>query len=137
GVRVVDYADPKNPKLISTLPNPQYTRAEDLVVRQVSTPSFTGVLAVVGIQQCFGSGHTDVFTGLMFYDVTDPSNPVHLADWGLPTGSIGCHENDFVQRPKDGKVLAGCARNLVDQEAGSTAIHVVDAADPHAPKQVS
>ena len=137
GVRVVDYSDPTQPTVIATLPNPQYTRAEDLVVRDVSTPSFTGVLATVGIQQCFGSGHTDVMTGLMFYDVTDPAHPALLSKWKLPTGAIGCHEVDFVQRPKDGRVLAGCARNLVDQEAGSTALHIVEITNPAKPKELS
>src|SRR5262245_36251103 len=37
GVRVVDYADPTKPTVIATLPNPMYTRAEDLVVRAVTT----------------------------------------------------------------------------------------------------
>src|SRR5205823_11163439 len=125
------------PKVVSKLANPMYTRAEDLVVRDVSTASFEGTLAVVGIQQCFGSGHTDVFTGLIFFDVTDPAKPVQLAKWGLPTGAIGCHEVDFVQRPSDGKVLAGCARNLVDQQGGSTALHIVDATNPKQPKELS
>jgi hypothetical protein len=137
GVRVVDTSDPTSPKLVAKLANPMYTRAEDLVVRDVSTASFTGTLAVVGIQQCFGSGHTDVFTGLIFFDVTHPAKPVQLAKWGLPTGAIGCHEVDFVQRPSDGKVLAGCARNLVDQQGGSTALHIVDATNPKQPKELS
>jgi hypothetical protein len=137
GVRVVDISDPTAPTVVSKLMNPQYTRAEDLTVRDVDTPAFKGTLAVVGIQQCFGSGHTDVFTGLMFFDVTHPANPTELSRWALPTGSIGCHEVDFVQRPSDGRVLAGCARNLVDQEAGSTALHIVDVTDPRAPKQLS
>jgi hypothetical protein len=137
GVRVVDYSDPAHPTMVSTLPNPQYTRDEDLVVRDVDTPSFKGVLAVVGLQQCFGSGHTEVVTGLQFFDVTKPAAPVKLSTWKLPTGSIGCHEIDFVQRPSDGKVLAGCARNLVDQEAGTTAIHIIDATNPSAPTELS
>ena len=137
GVRVVDTSDPKHPAVVSTLKNPRYTRAEDLVVRDVATPEFTGALAVVGIQQCFGSGHPDVFTGLMFFDVTKPAKPKKLSQWGLPTGSAGCHEVDSVQRTSDGLVLAGCARNLVDQEAGSTALHILDATDPRHPQERS
>jgi hypothetical protein len=73
----------------------------------------------------------------MFFDVTDPANPALLSKWKLPTGSIGCHEVDFIQRPSDGKVLAGCARNLVDQENGTTALHIVDVTNPTAPKALS
>src|SRR5712691_1371667 len=138
GVRVVDISDPTQPKLVSKLQNPQYTRAEDAEVRDVSTATFTGALAVVGIQQCFGSGHTDVFTGMMFFDVSDPTKPKKLSKWGLPTGSIGCHEIDFVQRSSDGKVLAGCARNLVDQlNRDSPGLHIVNATNPAQPKEIS
>src|SRR6266536_2814847 len=57
GVQVVD------------IPNPPFTRAEDVTVRDVHTPSFTGALAVVGIQACFGSGHeAEVVPGLRFFD---------------------------------------------------------------------
>src|SRR5262245_58974541 len=115
GVRVVDISHPTHPTVASTLVNDEFTRAEDVVVRHVSTPSFTGDLAVVGIQACFGSGHEgEVPTGLRFFDVTQAPHPQLLSEWDLPEGSIGCHEVDLVQR-QDGIALAGCARNLFDQ----------------------
>jgi hypothetical protein len=140
GVRVVDISHPTHPAVVSTLPNPQFTRAEDVVVRHVSTPAFTGDLAVVGIQACFGSGHEgEVPTGLRFFDVTRPDDPVLLSEWFLPPSSIGCHEVDLVERA-DGLVLAGCARNLFDQvdfETGAQipgAVKLVDATDPSHPE---
>jgi hypothetical protein len=139
GVRVVDISKPKHPKVVSTLEGPPFTRSEDVVVIDVSTPSFTGLLAVVGIQACFGSGHEgEVVPGLRFFDVTRPAHPSLLGHWDLPQGTIGCHEVDAAQRP-DGVVLAGCARNLVDhfETNGAVAVHFVDASDPSNPTTVS
>ncbi len=139
GVQVVDISNPQHPQVASTLPNPPFTRAEDVTVRDVHTPSFTGALAVVGIQACFGSGHeAEVVPGLRFFDVTHPRHPVLLAHWDLPQGTIGCHEIDAVQRA-DGRVLAVCARNLIDHinTGGAVAIHIVDATDPASPQAIT
>ena len=140
GVRVVDISHPTHPTVVGTLANDEFTRAEDVVARHVSTPSFAGDLAVVGIQACFGSGHEgEVPTGLRFFDVTDAAHPQLLSEWDLPEGSIGCHEVDLIERP-DGIVLAGCARNLFDQVDFNTGeqipggVKFVDASDPTSPQ---
>ncbi len=136
GVQVVDIADPSAPVVASTLPNPRFTRAEDVVVHDVDTPSFQGALALVGVQSCFGNGvENRVRTGLMLYDVTDPYEPSLLSVWFLKGFSAGCHEIDLVQRP-DGMVLAGCAQNLNDQIYGQTALDLVDVTDPRSPALV-
>ncbi len=139
GVQVVSISNSRHPHVVSTLANPAFTRAEDVTVLDVHTPSFTGTLAVVGIQACFGSGHeAEVVPGLRFFDVTHPAQPRLLAHWDLPQGTIGCHEIDAVQRP-DGKLLAVCARNLVDHlnTNGAVAIHIVDATDPSSPQAIT
>jgi hypothetical protein len=139
GVRVVDISKPNHPRVVSSLEGPPFTRSEDVVVIDVVTPSFTGALAVVGIQACFGSGHEDeVVPGIRFFDVTHPAHPSLLGHWDLPQGTIGCHEVDAVQR-SDGMVLAGCARNLVDHinTNGAVAVHFVDATDPSTPTTVA
>ncbi|MFJ9779057.1 LVIVD repeat-containing protein [Amycolatopsis sp. NPDC101161] len=135
GVQVVDISRPNRPRLVSKLPNPAYTRAEDVTVLDVHTPSFTGALAVVGIQACFGSGHeAEVVPGVRLFNVTDPAHPALLGHWDLPQGTIGCHEIDAVQRA-DGQVLVACARNLVDHRnsKGATALHLIDATNPAGP----
>lgn len=139
GVQVVDISRPARPKVVATLPNPAFTRAEDVTVREVRTATFTGAVAVVGIQACFGSGHEpEVVPGLRVFDVRRPAHPVLLAHWDLPAGTVGCHEIDAVQRA-DGRFLAVCARNLVDHErsGGATAIHLIDLTAPAAPRQLS
>ncbi len=135
GVQVVIIRNPAQPAVVSTLPNPPFTRAEDVTVLAIDTPAFTGDLAVVGIQACFGSGHeAEVVPGLRFYDVTHPAHPSLIGHWDLPQGTIGCHEIDAVQRA-DGMVLAGCARNLIDHfnSNGQDSVHIVDATDPAHP----
>jgi len=139
GVQVVDISHPKNPKLVSTLPNPPFTRAEDVTVLDVHTTTFTGALAVVGIQVCFGSGHeAEVIPGLRLFDVTHPNHPVLLSHWDLPQGTAGCHEIDAVQRA-DGKLLLSCARNLIDHRSsnGANALHLIDATNPASPQKIT
>jgi hypothetical protein len=138
GVQVVDISDPTAPTVVATLGNPKWTRAEDVVVRDVHTPWFSGALAAVGIQGCFGSGQRNqVFTGLEFFDVTYPRHPAQLGSWRLPLHRMGCHEIDLVQRA-DGMVLAGCAHNLYDQAlTSSPAVEFVDVSDPSRPRTVS
>ncbi len=131
GVKVVDYHNLGHPKLVSRLRNDTGTSAEDIVVRHVSTPSFTGDLAVTGIQVC-GDVEDPVFRGLQFFDVTDPKHPAELGRWTAPEFSVGCHEVDLVQRP-DGLVLAGCANLFAEQINGSDEVVLVDATDATTP----
>jgi hypothetical protein len=135
GVQVIRVVHPRYPQLVSTLANPSFTRAEDVVVIDVETGSFSGALAVVGIQSC---GGTEVVPGLRFFDVTDPTHPALLGHWDLPEGTVGCHEIDAVQRA-DGMVLAGCARSSIDHDVslGKDSVHIVDATDPSRPRTLA
>ncbi|MFC5175145.1 LVIVD repeat-containing protein [Nocardioides taihuensis] len=131
GVKVVDYHNLSHPRLVSRLQNDEGTSAEDVVVRRVSTPEFTGDLAVTGIQVC-GDVEDPVFRGLQFFDVTDPRHPAELGRWTAPEFSVGCHEVDLVQRP-DGMVLAGCSNLFAEQINGTGEVVLVDATDPNEP----
>jgi hypothetical protein len=136
GVRVVDFSDPANPAVVSVLRDPVSTTSEDVVVRSIATPYFTGDLAVVGIQGC----NERAFTGLQFFDVTDPTLPFQVGRWAAPVGSIGCHEVDLIQRA-DGLVLAGCANIFAElifegQEDVEDEVVLVDATNPYSPAKV-
>jgi len=99
GVKVVDVTDPANPVVLPRLAARTGTSAEDVVVRSVATATFTGDLLAVGIQRC-GSGaalNTQPF-GVEFWDVTDPSAPIKLSEFGVRTGVGGVHELDLFQR---------------------------------------
>ncbi len=133
GVKVVDVRNPHHPTRVSRLQNPAGTSAEDVVVRHVETDSFSGDLAVVGIQTCDDPAET-VFRGLQFFDVTDPSRPRQLGRYRVRDGTVGCHEVDLAVRP-DGGVVAGCANVFAEQIRGSDEVIVVDASDPSAPSK--
>ena len=66
GVQVVSLRDAAHPAVVSTLSNRPDTRVEDVVVIHVDAPSFSGELAVVGVQAC---SETEVAPGLRFFDV--------------------------------------------------------------------
>lgn len=89
GVKIIDISDLRAPRLIGTLASRMGTSAEDVVVRHVSTPSFTGDLLAVGIQRCdFENPDLDAQQfGAEFWDVTDPYHPVKLSELG--TSSFG------------------------------------------------
>jgi hypothetical protein len=131
GVKVVDIQRPDEPRLVSTLPNPPGTSAEDVVVQQVRTPAFRGDLAVVGIQDCGSGEHGDVFRGLMFFDVTNPERPVELGRWAVE--GHGCHEIDLTTTP-GGRVLAACANAFAEIAGDGPEVWVVDATDPRRPE---
>ena len=141
GVKVASFADPRHPKPLSTLAAPPLTRAEDVAVRHVQTTGFRGDLALVGLQTCKAPGRPDARTGFRLFDVTKPAAPVLLSEWLLPEGAVGCHEVDLVQRA-DGRILAACARNLLDQYDPQTraqtmpAVQLVDVTDPHHPTEI-
>lgn len=136
GVKVVDISKPRDPQLVSVLQNPEGTSAEDVVVVKANTPSFTGDLAVTGIQAC--DIFSDVPRGLQFFDVTDPTSPVELGFWDLPAPLIGCHEVDLMVAPGR-RVLAACANPFGDDlgreflGAPQPEVFVVDASDPANP----
>jgi hypothetical protein len=133
GVKVVDLTDPTAPRQVAVLQNPDLTTSEDVVVRPVSTPSFTGDLAVVGIQAC--GNQRPVFRGLQFFDVTDPTAPVALGRWEALHPTIGCHEVDLVAR-SDERVLAGCAIPFAEHYDAGEPVVIVEATDPTAPTKV-
>ncbi len=120
--------------MVARLQNPAATSAEDVVVRRVSTPGFSGSLAVVGIQACDWS--TGVFRGLQFFDVSKPRRPRLLGRWSSSRGGAGCHEIDVTTRGKD-RVFAACADAYAEQVSGKREVVVIDVTNPRKPVRTS
>ena len=106
GVRIVDVTDLGAPEFIGTLAEREGTTAEDLVARRISTPSFSGDLMAVGIQRCGDDPALDEQTfGFQLWSITNPYDPVFLAEVGVGTGSGGAHELELFQRGGKAYVL--------------------------------
>ena len=140
GVKVVDVSNPRAPQMVSTFAARFGTSAEDMVVRRVSTPSFTGDLAAVGIQRCFTADNEDLDRqrfGASFWDVTDPRNPRQLGFFGTSHGSGGVHELDIFQRgTRAYALLASPFREFFDPVPQGD-FSIVDITNPRRPVQVS
>jgi hypothetical protein len=136
GVKVVDVSTPSNPSLLGRVGNRNGTSAEDVVVRSVSTGSFTGDLLAVGIQRCGAASALDTqLFGVEFWDVTDPSDPTQLSELGVRTGNGGVHELDLIQRGDNVyALLASPFREWTG--AGRGDVVIVDATDPSNPVRV-
>lgn len=132
GVAVVSLARPERPRRVSTLRPPRGTTGEDVVVVAVDTPSFTGDVAVVGIQRC--SQHPRGFRGFEIWNVTRPAQPRRLGRWHAPADTVGCHEVDAVVR-RNGRVLVGCANLFASSHNQDEAVFV-DVTDPRRPRRV-
>lgn len=99
GVKIVDVSKLRRPILIGTAAARRGTSAEDVVVRQVSTPSFSGDLLAVGIQRCGGGSALDRQEfGLELWNVTNPYEPAKLGEFPVGHGGGGVHELDLFQR---------------------------------------
>ncbi|HET9242957.1 MAG TPA: hypothetical protein VFN99_05900, partial [Gaiella sp.] len=137
GVRIVDVSDLREPELIATVPGRDGTDSEDVVVRRVSTPSFSGDLLAVGIQRCdFEDPALDTQEfGFELWNVTDPSEPEKLSEFPVAMGDGGVHELDLFQR--GGKVYALLAHPFGEWFHGSGDFFIVDVTNPRMPVQVA
>ncbi len=137
GVKIIDVSDLSAPVMIGRLGARHGTSAEDMVVRSVSTASFTGDLLAVGLQRCGGGAALDdAKFGTQFWDVTDPTDPVKLGFHGGNTGGGGTHELDLFQRGTHVYALEATPfSEYFDPDHGGD-FRIVDATDPRDPVQV-
>jgi len=137
GVKIIDVSDLSSPQLIGTLASRAGTSAEDMVVRHVSTPFFSGDLLAVGIQRCGEDPALDEEQfGPQFWDVTDPYHPAKLSELGVTNGGGGVHELDLFQRGDNVyALLATPFSEFFDPVPGGD-FRIVDVTDPRNPAQV-
>jgi hypothetical protein len=138
GVKIVDVSDVTNPQLTGTLAAREGTSAEDMVVRSVSTPFFTGDLMGVGIQRCGEDPALDSQEfGLQLWDVTDPNAPVFFTEFGVGHGAGGVHELDLFQRGDNVYALLAHPFSEWFDPSGHGDFMIVDVTNPSAPVMVS
>ncbi|HEV8651049.1 MAG TPA: hypothetical protein VG276_17080 [Actinomycetes bacterium] len=137
GVSAIDVRDPARPRLLAQFGKFPGSDDQDVWVGRVQTPSFSGDLAVTGIQSCGGQAAKPRFVGLALFDVTDPARPKPLGR--LATGArAGVHELGVAVRP-DGRVLALAAVPgsfpLSRGEEGD--LRIIEVTDPRRPKEIA
>lgn len=137
GLKIVDVSDLGNPQLIGKVAARPGTSAEDVVVRHVSTPFFTGDLLAAGIQRCGEDPALDSEQfGIELWDVSDPYNPKQLGDLGVANGGGGVHELDlFTRGDHVYALLATPFTEWFDAVPGGD-FRIVDVTNPQAPVQV-
>ena len=137
GVKIVDVTKLRRPELIATAAARRGTSAEDLVVRRVSTASFSGDLLAVGIQRCGGRprGLNDDGFGLELWNVTNPYQPEKLGEFPVGMGDGGVHELDLFQRGE--RVYALLAHPFAEWTLGPGEFFIVDVTNPRLPVKVS
>jgi hypothetical protein len=134
GVKILDVSDVSSPQLIGTLAARAGTSAEDMVVRRVSTPFFSGDLMGVGIQRCGDDPALDTQEfGLQLWNVTNPYSPVFITEFGVGHGDGGVHELDLFQR--GGRVYALLAHPFGEwfDPSGHGDFMIVDVTNPSLP----
>jgi hypothetical protein len=138
GVKVIDVSDPANPALIGRIGARAHTSAEDVVVRSVSTPSFTGDLAAIGIQRCGGGEKLDdALFGTQYWDVTHPADPEKLSSIGFATGGGGTHELDLFQRGGNVYSLNATPQTEAFDPHPAGEFRIVNVTDPTHPVQLT
>lgn len=130
GVRIVDVSDPANPRPVAVAAALPGSSQEDVRVRPLSTPAFSGDLLAVGIQHCGRAGQG----GLALVDVTDPRHPATLSFFSTDPG-VGVHELDLTQQGE--RMLALLAVPSSERSSGAGEFRIVDVSDPRHPKLLS
>jgi hypothetical protein len=136
GVRVYDLHDLAHPRRVATFADGaselevRGTWTEKTIVQHVSTPSFTGEVAVVSFQNCPG---TNAFRGFGLYDVTNPHHPVRLSL--IRTDPGGSHEI-WLQAVR-GKAYVYTAIPVAEsQRPFSPGFRIFNVSDPRSPVEV-
>jgi hypothetical protein len=141
GVRVIDVSDPSSPSMLARFARFAGTTSEDVWVGEISTTSFEGDIAVVGIQLCdttFEGMDKPIFRGLAVYDVTNPLRPALLSRVSSGRVSHGVHELSAVQRA-DGRVLVlESTPRVFEMNDGTTGdARIIDITNPRRPREVA
>ncbi|QOR67793.1 hypothetical protein IM538_06565 [Cytobacillus suaedae] len=135
GVRVFDLKDPSNPKEVSQFATDiPGTWQEKVIVKTVSTPEFSGDLAVVSVQKLKRSSSEQ--GGFLLYDVTDPYNPKKLGFWGLDQRVTGTHELYLTTQGDRTLVLAANPYADYYTHGESKDFQIVDVTNPAEPTTI-
>jgi hypothetical protein len=127
GVKIFDVSRPTQPRLVATAAGVgRDVDYEDLTVARIGAR----VVLAVGIQACV----PEAPTGLVLYDVTDPTSPEKLSF--LSTPPRGIHELDMVVRP-DGRALVLATVPHSEREGTGGDVRIIEVTDPEHPVEIA
>jgi hypothetical protein len=142
GVRVYSLANPRRPLLVSrfadgaSTPELRRTWTEKTIVKRVSTPAFTGDVAVTSVQAC--RPDSGDFQGFALFDVTRPARPRRLAL--VRTEPRGSHEIWLQAVGRRAYVytaiIASEIRSSQNGRPGAADFRIYDVSNPERPRQV-
>ncbi|CAN5450515.1 hypothetical protein BH24GEM3_BH24GEM3_20600 [soil metagenome] len=106
-VKLVSVADPREPRVVGTIPVQEGLAALDVAAMRVETPSFRGDLAAVALVRC-GEAGFGVDRGVVYYEITDPRSPRLLGRYDADADRFPPEERPPCAMPPEGRD-AGCA----------------------------
>jgi len=115
---VLSVKDARKPRVVASIPFPAGSVAADLDSTTIESEGFTGDMLAIALAPCTGGPATSV----VYYDVTDPSEPRMLSR------TAGATSVSLAPRP-DRRVLAA--------RATAAGVEVDDLSDPSAPTGVA
>lgn len=97
--KVVDLSDPRAPRVTAEIPMPTGVAAIDVDAIAVRTPTFTGTLAAIALDDgpsqqgptpCTPAERSPAFVdrGVLYYDITDPARPQMLGRYMADQGPM-------------------------------------------------
>lgn len=125
GIRIVDISDPSKPVYVGSIESPANTRAYDVQVARIETKKFKGDVLVHTNEPCttVESGGRG---GVRIYDVTDPRNPIFLAEhYQFPVHNVFIHQ------------YGNGAYVLIADVGPNPRLHILDISDPSNPIEAS
>ena len=125
--KIVDLSRPARPRVIATIPMPQGSAAMDVDALRVRTPSFSGVLAAIAIDDgpsqagptgCSpAAGHnTPIYAerGVAYYDLNRPSSPQFLGRYQADADAVPANAPPCGPPPQGDRLRCATGQHSVD-----------------------
>lgn len=138
-VKVVNLANPANPQIVATIPNPSSASYQPVgEVAAVNTPNFQGDLLALAIAPCDPATDSSAAdTGVALYNVSNPANPVFLGSWSARNsgGAKGVSSVAILPESNAAYVLAAVPQ-AETSGSGYGDLQVLNVTNPAAPSLI-
>ena len=137
GVRRYDVSDPARPLALDPISDDRPgTKTDGVWAGAVDTAGFTGDLAVVAHQVC-DPDDDEAFRGVVFYDVSDPAEPLTLGVYETGPGTMGVEGFDVWAADDRVLMVAAVPNSYLGHPDARGDVRIVDVSIPYAPIEVA